>query len=59
MIDSALSWSFRIMFVVFVAALIFSVAFGLYIVWNPNELTELRTLGEIVDYVGAVGKKKS
>jgi len=26
---------------------------------NPNELTELRTLGEIVNYVGAVGKKKS
>ncbi|MCB9291348.1 MAG: acyltransferase domain-containing protein [Lewinellaceae bacterium] len=25
---------------------------------NPNELTELRTLGQIVDYVGKNGKKK-
>ncbi|MEM7103030.1 MAG: beta-ketoacyl synthase N-terminal-like domain-containing protein [Bacteroidota bacterium] len=25
---------------------------------NPNELTELRTLGEIVEYVSATGKKK-
>ncbi|MEO0582971.1 MAG: phosphopantetheine-binding protein, partial [Bacteroidota bacterium] len=25
---------------------------------NPNELTELRTLGEIVDYVGQNAKKK-
>ncbi|MCP3927830.1 MAG: acyltransferase domain-containing protein [Bacteroidetes bacterium] len=25
---------------------------------NPNELTELRTLGEIVDYVSQTGKKK-
>ena len=26
---------------------------------NPNELTELRTLGEIVDYVNANAKKKA
>ncbi|MCB0612294.1 MAG: hypothetical protein KDC75_03280, partial [Phaeodactylibacter sp.] len=25
---------------------------------NPNELTELRTLGQIVDYVSKNGKKK-
>ena len=40
MINTTLKWSFRIAFVVFVASLVYSVALGLYMVWNPLEITD-------------------
>ena len=36
----ALKWSFRIVFAIFVVALTFSLVYGLYFVWHPEQLTE-------------------
>ena len=35
-----LKWSFKIMFSVFVVALVFSLVYGLYFVWHPNDFDE-------------------
>ena len=40
MIEATLKISFRIVFGIFVVALIFSLVYGIYLVWNPEEFTE-------------------
>lgn len=40
MFESVLKISFRVVFGIFVVALIFSLGYGVYLVWNPEQFTE-------------------
>ena len=46
MIDSLFRGSYRIVFPVFVVSLLFAVIYGLYLLWNPEQMTE--TSGRII-----------
>ena len=55
MIDSLLRGSFRIVFPIFVLSLLFAVVYGLYLLWNPHQMTEtsVRTISTAVTLVFA------
>lgn len=40
MMNSLIRMSYRIVFPVFVLSLLFSVVYGLYLLWNPDLMTE-------------------